>query len=252
MATSVKRAIIAKNDKKLNALYFYTTATTMMEKINCHESNYKLEVDLHQLQKYIYWESNSKRINAFETLLSTTDTVSLSWCEKIIQCYNNNNNNNNNNNDINEIENIKNIILRDFHTLSTRYRNYSYFLLGDFQWFTRRKFLLNMVLYMKPNGKYYNGSLREILAALIKLWSLIDVEREILQSQFVPAAFAQWYQNYPFYQYFFSPILQEDIKSIFYGKFFESIIESETIRNVDREIETMFRRHTRTGLFSYT
>ena len=248
----MSKIVLDENDVKLNAFYIYTMVKNNYI-INNNNNVFNIKFDKETLQNLIKIETNSQRINLFEQILwnlfynnnYNNNNNIYDMVKVIINYYFNNNNNNNNNS-------IEKIILKDFHNLCKRYKNYRKILFYEYESMIYRKFLLNIVLFMEKVIKYKDEEILLSLIMIIKLWHLIDIDKEILETKFIPIAFSKWYKDYSFYKYYFC-IFNNDMKNDLYKTFLKSIInnKNEIINNVNFDIEKVLKKNTFILFFSY-
>ena len=222
----IANVILNENNPKLNSLYIYTFT-----------KNDNIEFDREYLETCIYRENNSMRINIFEKHLwkSTPHYDSSDTVKKLINYYFNNNKEKEE-----EEEELVEIILQDFCNLYKRYKNYQKFLLCECETFTQRKFLLNLVLFMK-NKHFENQS---TILMIIQLWCRMNISIDVLEKKFIPLAFSNWYENYSFYKDYFCIVVNKDIKNDFYKSFLNLCIQNKSIENINNCMKKVLKKYS--------
>ena len=251
--------ILNENNPKYNSFYIYTYINDIIEKKN---DNLDLNIIFDQsiLMKYIFRESNPRRINNFELLLWIPFSYGLEFMfEKMIDYYYDNNNNNN----VYYIKYSKSLIKIDFDSLCKRYLNYNQYLLYEtnnmnnikYSSMIYRKLLLNLVLFMEReylvnNNDNNNNQENKRTVIIIQHWHYVNISRNILRDIFIPIAFTKWYENYSFYDYICIKNDNNNVKNILYKTFYEAVLNcnnnsnNNSIEIIDKEIEKVVRKYT--------
>lgn len=228
---SVVEMTLAEKNLKCNSFLLFTFCNNL--------KNVDFEFDRNSLEKYIYRESSPHKINTFENLLWDSKFydgyTSGELFKKIIRHYFYNDN----------CQDILHLISKDFDNLKKRYINYKFFLFHKYELLTERKFLINLKLFMENQMRD-----KILIISLVKLWCIINVDKETLREKFIPLAFSIWYENNVFYKDYFCKIANDDIKNEFYEiflastKFENSNSNNNIINIVDNNVKKVLKKHT--------